>query len=62
VTYDAVDRLKTGHKATSADFELGVVTHLSKSISVHMSVDYRANLDSNDLEGIGGNLGFRVSW
>jgi outer membrane autotransporter protein len=62
VTYDAVDRLQTEHKSTSAALELGMVAHLSSSVSVHLAVDYNANLDSNDLEGFGGNLGVRFSW
>lgn len=62
VTYDDVDRIKSKHKSSSADLGVGVVARLSHTISVYMAADYNTNLDANELEGVSGNLGLRVSW
>ncbi|MEB0077679.1 autotransporter outer membrane beta-barrel domain-containing protein [Pseudomonas sp. CCI3.2] len=62
VTYDDVDRIKTQHKASSADVGMGVVAQLSPTVAVYLGADYDANLDSNDLKGISGNVGIRMSW
>lgn len=62
VTYNGVDRIKSEHKSSSADIGAGIVAKLSSSVSVYGSVDYTTQLDTNDLEGVSGNLGLRMSW
>lgn len=62
VTYNGVDRIKSEHKSSSADVGAGIVAKLSSSVSVYGSVDYSTHLDTNELEGISGNLGLRMSW
>ncbi|RON09711.1 autotransporter outer membrane beta-barrel domain-containing protein [Pseudomonas brassicacearum] len=62
VTYDGIDRIKSEHKSSSADLGVGVVAKLSSAVSVYLAADYNANLDSNELEGVTGNLGLRMSW
>ncbi|WP_051270598.1 autotransporter outer membrane beta-barrel domain-containing protein [Pseudomonas vranovensis] len=62
VTYDDVDRIKSNHKTSSADVGVGVVARLSSTVSMYMAADYSTHLDSNDLEGLSGNLGLRMSW
>lgn len=62
VTYDDVDRIKTEHKSTSADLGGGLVAKLSASVSTYVSASYLTNLDSNDLDGISGTVGVRISW
>lgn len=62
VTYDDIDRIKSEHKSSSADLGLGVVAKLSSTVSIYMSADYNTNLDSNELDGVSGNLGLRMSW
>lgn len=62
VTYDDVDRIKTEHKSTSADVGVGLVAKLSPSVSTYISANYLSNLDSNDLDGVSGTLGVRISW
>ncbi|SEM92488.1 outer membrane autotransporter barrel domain-containing protein [Pseudomonas sp. ok272] len=62
VTYDDTTRIKTEHKASSADVGGGLVAKLSSSVSVYGSVDYSTHLDSNDLNGVSGTLGLRMSW
>ena len=62
VTYDGIDRIKSEHKSSSADVGAGLVAKLSSTVSVYGSVDYTTQLDTNELEGISGNLGLRMSW
>ncbi|MGH8426009.1 MAG: autotransporter domain-containing protein, partial [Pseudomonas fluorescens] len=62
VTHNGVDRIKSEHKSSSADVGAGIVAKLSSSVSVYGSVDYSTHLDTNELEGISGNLGLRMSW
>jgi len=62
VTFDHADHIKTDHKSTSADVGLGLVAKVSREVSLYMSADYDTNLDGQQLNGISGNLGVRVSW
>ncbi|NBB11984.1 autotransporter outer membrane beta-barrel domain-containing protein [Pseudomonas sp. SLFW] len=62
VTYNGVDRIKSEHRASSANIGAGVVAKLSTSVSLYLAVDYSANLDSEVLEGSSGEVGVRVSW
>jgi len=41
---------------------LGLVAKVSRDVSVYVSADYSSNLDDNDLNGVMGNLGVRMSW
>lgn len=61
-TYNGLDRIKTEHKASSMDVGMGVVAKVSGNVSVYLTADYAANLDSEALEGVSGTLGVRVSW
>ena len=62
VTFDDVDQVTTEQKSSSADVGLGVVLSLASTVSVYAGADYSSNIDSQDLRGLSGNLGFRVSW
>jgi len=62
VTYNHIDRIKSEHKSSMADIGAGVVAQVSSTVSVYLSVDYSSNLDANELDSIGGNLGVRMSW
>ncbi|MBX8498711.1 autotransporter family protein [Pseudomonas lijiangensis] len=62
LTFDYSDRIKTEHKSTTADMGVGLTARLSREISLYLSADYSSNLDDNDLDGLRGNLGVRVSW
>jgi len=62
VTFDDVDQVNTEQKSSSADVGLGVVLSLASTVSVYAGADYSSNIDSQDLRGLSGNLGFRVSW
>ncbi|MBX8496649.1 autotransporter outer membrane beta-barrel domain-containing protein [Pseudomonas cichorii] len=62
LTFDHSDRIKTEHKSTTADMGVGLTARLSSEISLYLSADYSSNLDDNDLDGLRGNLGLRVSW
>ncbi|WP_350615998.1 autotransporter outer membrane beta-barrel domain-containing protein [Pseudomonas sp. HY7a-MNA-CIBAN-0227] len=62
VTYDDVDRIKSDHKSSSADLGVGVVARLSSTVSMYLAADYNTNLDTNELEGVSGNAGVRISW
>ena len=62
VTFGGTDRIVTQQKSTSADVGVGVIFSLDPAVSVYASADYSSNLDSNDLRGVVGNLGVRVSW
>ncbi|MDD1966733.1 autotransporter outer membrane beta-barrel domain-containing protein [Pseudomonas putida] len=61
-TYNGLDRIKTEHEASSMDVGMGVVAKVSGNVSVYVTADYAANLDSEALEGVSGTLGVRVSW
>jgi len=62
VTFDGTDTIDSQQKSSSADVGLGVVLTLDRAVSVYASTDYSSNIDSNDLRGLAGNLGVRVSW
>ncbi|MCX7079206.1 MAG: autotransporter outer membrane beta-barrel domain-containing protein [Pseudomonas sp.] len=62
VTYNGVDRIKSEHKSSTADLGVGMVAKLSSAVSVYLAADYNTNLDSNELEGVSGDVGVRVSW
>jgi outer membrane autotransporter protein len=62
VTFDDVDQVTTEQKSSSADVGLGVVLSLASTVSVYAGADYSSNIDSQDLRGLSGNVGLRVSW
>ena len=62
VTFDHVDRIKTEHKSTTADLGVGLVAKVSKEVSLYVSADYSGNVDDDNLQGVMGNLGLRISW
>ncbi|MCP1488544.1 outer membrane autotransporter protein [Pseudomonas fluorescens] len=62
VTFGASDVITTEQKSSTADIGLGVVLTLDRAVSVYASTDYTSNIDSNDLRGVVGNLGVRISW
>ncbi|MBC8996846.1 autotransporter outer membrane beta-barrel domain-containing protein [Pseudomonas sp. N40(2020)] len=62
VTFGDSDVISTEQKSSTADLGLGVVVTLDRAVSVYASTDYSRNIDSNDLRGVTGNLGIRISW
>lgn len=62
VTFDDSDVISTEQKSSTADIGLGVVLTLDRAVSVYASTDYSRNNDSNDLRGMSGNIGIRISW
>ncbi|MCF5705176.1 autotransporter outer membrane beta-barrel domain-containing protein [Pseudomonas syringae] len=62
VTFGTSDVITTEQKSSTADIGLGVVLTLDRAVSVYASTDYTSNIDSNDLRGVVGNLGVRISW
>lgn len=62
VTFDHVDRIESEQRSSSADLGVGVVLSLASSVSVYASADYTSNIDSNQLRGVVGNVGVRMSW
>lgn len=62
VTFGDSDVITTEQKSSTADIGLGVVVTLDRAVSVYASTDYSRNIDSNDLRGVVGNLGVRISW
>ncbi|MBK5529587.1 autotransporter outer membrane beta-barrel domain-containing protein [Pseudomonas sp. TH06] len=62
VTFGDSDVISTEQKSSTADVGLGVVLTLDRAVSVYASTDYSRNIDSNDLRGVSGNLGVRISW
>jgi outer membrane autotransporter protein len=62
VTFGESDVIRTEQKSSTADIGLGVVVTLDRAVSVYASTDYSRNIDSNDLRGVVGNLGVRISW
>jgi len=62
VTFNHTQSIKTEHRSTTADLGLGLVAKVSRDVSVYVSADYSSNLDDNDLNGVVGNLGVRMSW
>ncbi len=62
VTFDHVDKIKTEHKSTTADLGVGLVAKVSKEVSLYISADYSGNVDDDNLQGLMGNLGLRISW
>ncbi len=69
-TFSATDSVKFGdndvitteQKSSTADLGLGVVLTLDRAVSVYASTDYSSNIDSNNLRGVVGNVGVRLSW
>lgn len=62
VTFGDSDVINTEQKSSTADIGLGVVLTLDRAVSVYASTDYSRNTDSNDLRGMSGNIGIRISW
>ena len=62
VTFDDVDKVTTEQKASSADIGVGVNVSLASSFSVYAGADYSTNIDSQNLRGLFGNVGVRISW
>lgn len=62
ITFDHANAVKTQHASTTADMGAGVVATVAKGVSVYLSADYSSNLDSEELHGLAGNVGIRVSW
>ncbi|WP_025109999.1 autotransporter outer membrane beta-barrel domain-containing protein [Pseudomonas sp. H1h] len=62
VTFDGTDTIDSEQKSSTADVGLGIVLTLDRAVSVYASTDYSSNIDSNDLRGLAGNLGVRISW
>ncbi|MFJ4142560.1 autotransporter outer membrane beta-barrel domain-containing protein [Pseudomonas sp. NPDC089734] len=62
VTFDHADRIKTRHSSTRADLGIGLTARVSGEVSLYLSTDYSRNLDDNDLDGLRGTVGVRVSW
>ena len=62
VKFGDSDVITTEQKTSTADVGLGVVLTLDRAISVYASTDYSRNIDSNDLRGLSGNVGIRISW
>lgn len=62
VTFDGTTTIDSEQKSSTADVGLGVVLTLDRAVSVYASTDYSSNIDSNDLRGLAGNLGIRISW
>lgn len=62
VTFDDSDVISTEQKSSTADVGFGVVLTLDRAVSVYASTDYSRNIDSNDLRGMSGNIGIRISW
>ncbi|MGF6668170.1 outer membrane autotransporter protein [Pseudomonas monsensis] len=62
VAFGDNDVITTEQKSSTADLGLGVVLTLDRAVSVYASTDYSSNIDSNDLRGVVGNVGIRLSW
>jgi len=62
VTFNHTDKIKTEHRSTYADAGAGIVATVSPGVSIYLSADYSGNLDDQDLSGMAGNLGVRMSW
>lgn len=62
VTFGDSDVISTEQKSSTADIGLGVVVTLDRAVSVYASTDYSRNIDSNEMRGVVGNLGVRISW
>lgn len=61
-TFGGTDEIETEQKSSFMDVGIGAVLSLSPSVSVYASTDYSSNIDSNQLRGLQGNFGVRVSW
>ncbi len=62
VTFDNVDEVTTEQKSSSADIGIGMNLSIAKDISVYSNLDYTSNIDSQQMRGIFGNMGVRISW
>ncbi|MHC8314253.1 autotransporter family protein [Pseudomonas sp. LB3P31] len=62
VTFDNVDTVTTEQKSSSADIGVGLNLSLAKDVSIYASTDYSTNIDSQQLRGVSGNVGLRISW
>lgn len=62
VTFDHVNKVDTDIKSTTLDLGVGLIAKVSADVSVYASADYSSDVDDNDLNGLIGNLGVRMSW
>lgn len=62
VTFDDTTRIRSEHRGSSADAGIGVVARMSRGVALYAGADYSANLDSQALEGVSGNVGLRIDW
>jgi len=62
VTFGNSDVITSEQKSSTADLGVGIVLTLDRTVSLFASTDYSSNIDSNDLRGVVGNIGVRVSW
>ncbi|MHC8407352.1 autotransporter family protein [Pseudomonas sp. TMB3-21] len=62
VTFDNVDEVTTEQKSSSADIGIGMNLSIAKDISVYSNLDYTSNIDSQQMRGIFGSMGVRISW
>lgn len=59
VEFDGRDRIRTDHRNTAAQLDVGVVGQVSRELSVHAGMRYSTNLDGRAQEHGGGQLGVR---
>jgi outer membrane autotransporter protein len=62
VRFAGVTDIDTQQKSSWADLGVGAILTLAPDVSVYASADYSSNLDSQQLRGMIGNAGIRVSW
>jgi outer membrane autotransporter protein len=62
VTFGGTTPIPSNTSATTAQFELGVVTQVTKRGSVFATVNYVTNIDGARRTMVGGNAGIRWSW
>lgn len=62
LAFDGSDDLKSDHAASTAQIGAGLVSRLSKEVSVYVSADYSRNLDTQPQQALQGTLGLRISW
>lgn len=62
LTFDGSEDLKSDHAASTAQIGAGLVSRLSREVSVYASADYSRNLDTQPQEALQGTLGLRISW
>lgn len=57
LTFDGVDQVKTNYRYSAIEVEAGVVTQLSSHLNLHLGINHRRNLSSEQQEGSGVNAG-----